>query len=47
MALESTPEAVVRDWGKRVKHPIPPIAVADGPCKENTLVGDEIDLLKW
>jgi UbiD family decarboxylase len=46
LALECTLADLVPVWRERVAHPIPPRIVSDGPCKENVLVGDAVDLYK-
>lgn len=47
MALETTPEALHQEWIERTKNPLPPVIVKDGPCKENILLGDDVDLLRF
>jgi len=47
MAPDTHPREVVEEFTRRMKHPIKPVLVTDGPCKENILVGDEVDLLKF
>ncbi len=32
------------EYERRQDNPIPPVAVKDGPCKENIMLGDEVDL---
>lgn len=44
---DSTPTELVSEWAKLPEmERIPPRVVEDGPCKENVLTGDEIDLTK-
>jgi 4-hydroxy-3-polyprenylbenzoate decarboxylase len=38
---------LMREWVKRTVNKIPPKWVASGPCKENVLKGDKINLLKF
>jgi 4-hydroxy-3-polyprenylbenzoate decarboxylase len=38
---------LMREWVKRTHNKIPPKWVASGPCKENVLKGDQINLLKF
>jgi UbiD family decarboxylase len=38
---------LIQIWRKRVKKPIKPIIVNTGPCKENILKGDEVDLFQF
>ncbi len=47
MALETTPEALHQEWIERTKVALEPIIVKDGPCKENILKGDDVDLFKF
>ena len=35
------------EFEKRMKNPIKPVLVSDGPCKENKLFGEDIDVLKF
>jgi UbiD family decarboxylase len=44
MALESTPDKLHEDWVKRVERFVEPILVEHGPCQENVLLGDDVDL---
>jgi phenylphosphate carboxylase alpha subunit len=44
MAPESSPLDIIDEYIRRLAKPIKPVIVEDGPCKENILVGDEIDL---
>ncbi|MEM3697220.1 MAG: UbiD family decarboxylase [Candidatus Bathyarchaeia archaeon] len=47
LALETTEEEVTKKWINALrKGPTEPVVVKDGPCKENILIGDEIDLMK-
>ena len=38
---------LMREWVKRTRNKIPPKWVASGPCKENVMKGDQINLLKF
>ncbi len=38
---------LMREWVKRTHNKIPPKWVASGPCKENIMKGDQINLLKF
>ncbi len=38
---------LMREWVKRTANKKPPKFVASGPCKENVLKGDQINLLKF
>ncbi len=44
LALETTTDKLHEEWVRRTAHPIPPIVVKNGPCKENILLGDDVDL---
>ncbi len=46
LGLETTPDKLHQEWLRRTEHPIPPTMVKTGPCKENILLGDEVDLFK-
>ncbi len=46
LALHTTPDKVHQEWVSRTARPIPPTVVKTGPCKENILLGDEVDLFK-
>jgi UbiD family decarboxylase len=39
-------EGINRKWDHALEHPIPPRMVKTGPCKENILHGDQVDILK-
>ena len=47
MPVGSHPGEMVREWRRRDRQPIKPILVADGPCKENIIKGDEVDLSQF
>ncbi|MBI3016194.1 MAG: UbiD family decarboxylase, partial [Candidatus Tectomicrobia bacterium] len=44
LALGCEPDALLRVWNERTKHPIEPTLVSTGPCKENVLLGSDVDL---
>jgi 2,5-furandicarboxylate decarboxylase 1 len=44
LAIEAEPESIHEAWTERTERPIPPVVVDDGPCKENVLRGDDVDL---
>lgn len=44
MPPESTPLEIMEEYIRRIKKPIKPVLVKDGPCKENILKGDDVDL---
>ena len=39
-------EGINRKWDRALEKPIPPRIVATGPCKENILHGDQVNILK-
>lgn len=47
MPRESTLVDLMREWVKRGETRIPPKYVENGPCKENVMKGDEVDLFKF
>jgi len=44
MPADSHPGAILDEYHKRAQHPIKPVIVKDGPCKENVRIGDQADL---
>ena len=46
MDPDSSYTDMLNEFDKRVNNPIKPIVVNDGPCKENILKGEEVDLLR-
>ncbi|EPZ41648.1 hypothetical protein N007_16800 [Alicyclobacillus acidoterrestris ATCC 49025] len=46
-ALDTEFENVQQKWSHAQNNPIPPRVVATGPCKENILVGNDIDIFKF
>lgn len=51
IALEVDPHASYAElldiYDDRVKNPIKPVLVSDGPCKENIMLGNDINLFKF
>ena len=39
-------DGINRKWDQALEKPIPPRLVKEGPCKENMLVGNQVDILK-
>jgi UbiD family decarboxylase len=39
-------DEIRKRWIKAIDHPIEPVLVSTGPCKENILLGDEVDIHK-
>lgn len=38
---------LIRIWRERTKKPVPPVVVKTGPCKENIIKGDDVDLFQF
>jgi len=38
---------LISTWRERVRKPLKPVVVNTGPCKENILKGDDVDLLQF
>lgn len=47
LPIETPPLKITNEIIKRFSNPIKPILVKDGPCKENIIKADEVDLLKF
>lgn len=51
IAMGLPPETSIRDlyheYERRLHNPIDPIIVSTGPCKENILLGDDIDVFRF
>jgi UbiD family decarboxylase len=47
MGLGVAPEEIGRRWVKALDSPIPPELVKTGPCKENIMLGKDVDLLRF
>ncbi len=39
--------SIVEEYGRRLSHPIKPRVMASGPCKENVMVGKDVDLFRF
>ena len=44
MAPESSPMDIMEEYLRRIQKPIKPVMVKDGPCKENIVLGKDVDL---
>lgn len=44
MPPESTALEIIEEYIQRIKKPIRPVMVGDGPCKENIVLGEAVDL---
>lgn len=47
MPKQSTLVDLMREWVKKGETKVPPKYVDTGPCKENSMMGDEVDLFKF
>ncbi len=47
LAPDTPLRALQEEYGHRVRNRIKPILVKDGPCKENVILGDEVDLYRF
>ena len=47
LTAETSIKDILMEYERRIQHPIKPIEVQDAPCKENIIVGDDIDLYKF
>ena len=44
LAKDTPYPELIKAWRERTKNPIKPVNVSDGPCKENILKGNDVDL---
>jgi UbiD family decarboxylase len=44
LALETSVEGILDRWSQAERHPIPPVLVPRGPCKENVQLGAQVNL---
>lgn len=47
MDPESKVTEIIEEYLVRKRHPVKPVIMSDGPCKENIDIGDEVDLFKF
>jgi UbiD family decarboxylase len=47
LAIEADPDRLHEAWTDRIAHPVEPVVVPDGPCKEHVLLGDDVDLFQF
>ena len=51
IALDLDPQihhtTLINEYAKRLEHPLDPVLVKDGPCKEKKYVGDDVNLFKF
>jgi phenyl-phosphate phosphatase/carboxylase subunit beta len=46
LALGVEPDQLAAEWNRRTKDLLPPVLVENGMCRQNVLVGDQVDLTK-
>jgi UbiD family decarboxylase len=46
LAMGCTPNECQVTWNRCAASPIPPVLVERGPCQENVLIGDEVDITR-
>lgn len=44
---DTPPRKLIDEYLARIKNPIRPVLVENGPCKENVYIGDDVNLLKF
>ncbi len=47
LAPQTPPADIFAEYERRVAKPVKPVIVKDGPCKENKMFGDEVDLYQF
>ncbi|MDO8721592.1 MAG: UbiD family decarboxylase [Syntrophales bacterium] len=47
MSADTPVKEIANEFDKRISNPIKPMLVSKGPCKENIIKGDDIDLFKF
>ena len=47
LPVEAGVREIQQEYERRIEKPIKPVIVKSGPCKENTLEGDKVDLLHF
>ncbi len=47
LAPETPIKSIIAEYGRREQNPIKPVTVGGGPCKENIITGDDIDLYRF
>lgn len=47
LALETEIEKISERWSHAQLHPVEPVVVPYGPCKENILTGEQIDMMRF
>jgi UbiD family decarboxylase len=46
LPIDTPIPVIIETWRQRVKHPIKPVILKTGPCKENIIKGKDVDLFK-
>ncbi len=46
LAMGVAPNECQANWNTCAANPIPPVQVDKGPCQENVLIGDDVDILR-
>lgn len=44
---ETPTREIFDEYERRISKPVKPVVVTEGPCKENQMIGDEVDLYKF
>ncbi|MCL5068336.1 MAG: UbiD family decarboxylase, partial [Thaumarchaeota archaeon] len=47
LPVDTPTKQIIRTYYERIKKPIPPTVVSTGACKQNKMVGDDVDILKF
>jgi 4-hydroxy-3-polyprenylbenzoate decarboxylase len=47
MGMEMDVQSIVENWKRGFEHPLEPVLVESGPCKEVILKGDDVDLHRF
>ncbi|MEE8471703.1 MAG: UbiD family decarboxylase [Dehalococcoidia bacterium] len=47
MDADSEPPVIQDEYERRMDNPIKPKVVSDGPCQENLILGDKVDMLQF
>ena len=47
LSLETEAANLTSEWIKRTSHAVHPTLVSTGPCKENILLGDQVDVFRF
>lgn len=47
LPADTTAQGIIQTFRERIKKPLAPVIVKDGPCQENVHLGDDIDLFEF